>query len=172
MSRIVERTFKFSLFLPLKKGNQLWFLCKFTGADLCKKQARQRRACCAYFALLWGHPAQPPEQLLQPLQPLQPPRARDLSRERTARSTIPASTVSTMMSPMTVTSLKNLHMVDGKTAQVFTFFRLITLAQRQVQKSRQHNGCNDGEDAERGFTGDQTTQLVDDQGYRISEYAL
>ena len=164
MSRIVERTFKFSLFLPLKKGNQLLFLCKFTGTVQRKRKQKNRRgfrACFDYFFAL--HPVQPAQFPLQPEHPLQPPRARDFSRERTARSTIPASTVSTMMSPMTVTSLKNLHMVDGKTAQVFTFFRLITLAQRQVQKSRQHNGCNDGEDAERGFTGDQTTQLVDDQ---------
>ena len=108
MSRIVGRTFSFSLFLPLTSAILRYFLCKFTGGNFCKKQARQRRACCAYFALLWGHPAQPPEH---PLHPLQPPEARVLRRERTARSTIPDSTVSTMMSPMTVTSCNVLAMI-------------------------------------------------------------
>ena len=52
----------------------------------------------AYLQQLLPHPEQLPQQ------PEQPPFARDLSMERTAASTIAASTLKTIISPMTVTS--------------------------------------------------------------------
>lgn len=59
-----------------------------------------------YFGAPQLQPLQFPEQPEQPEQPPQPPFARALSMERTAVSKTAARTVSTMISPITVTSLE------------------------------------------------------------------
>lgn len=64
-------------------------------------------------------PLQFPEQPEQPEQPPQPPFARALSMERTAVSKTAARTVSTMISPITVTSLVKNYM--WFTAKLFGF---------------------------------------------------
>ena len=89
------------------------FLCKFTKGKQ-NNEARFFRASFGYLEQILPHPAQ------LPLQPQQPPFARDLTMERTAASTIAASTLKTMMSPMTVTSLKKIVFERQKTYRVFS----------------------------------------------------
>jgi hypothetical protein len=100
--------YKFPCFCHWEGKKNCAFCVTLHGGKKCrrrKEQAQFNCACRCYF--LVPHPLQPEQLPEHPLHPEQPPRARDFSRERTARSTIPASTVSTMMSPMTVTSFEN-----------------------------------------------------------------